>query len=312
MTKAKTCKIVVIVGPTASGKTAFAIRLAKKLDGEVISADSRQVYRGMDIGTAKPKLVRKSGALFSESIRHHLMDICDINQPFTAKDFKTLAERAIRDISKRNKLPMVVGGTGLYIKALVENLNLTATPPNAGLRRKLESELKKYGPPRLYSKLVKLDPEAAYIVDSKNPRRVIRALEIALASKKPLAEVRSSGQSPFDILEIGINRPREELKRKIEKRVIEMIKTGLIAEAKKLVAAYPQKPEPFSAIGYREIIDYLENKIPLDEAVRQIQSSTWRYAKKQIAWFKKDPRVIWVSSQKQAKALVKNFLKTQS
>lgn len=301
-------KIIVVVGPTASGKTALAIHLAKRFSGEVISADSRQIYRGMNIGTAKPKLVKKGKAFFSEGVRHYLMNVRDINQPFSAKDFKTLAERAIRDIAKRKKLPVIVGGTGLYVKTLVENLNLTATPPNPRLRRKLEKDLKTRGLPYLYSKLVELDAEAAYIVDPKNPRRVIRALEVAITNKKPLKQTRTKNKPRFDFLEIGIECPRDKLKKKIEDRVSAMVKSGLIGEVRYLIQKYGSSPEPLSAIGYREVIAMLEKKIPMEDAIRQMQTNTWRYAKKQIAWFRKDLRVNWIKNKKEAELLAKKFL----
>lgn len=304
-------KVIVIVGPTASGKSDLAISLAKKFHGEVISADSRQVYKGMDIGTAKPKLARRGNALFSQEIRHHLMDIKTINQPFNVQSFKTLAERAIRDIAKRNKLPIVVGGTCLYIKALVDNLTLTETPPNKKLRQRLKIEMKKKGLTALFEKLIKLDPEAAYIVDHQNPRRVIRALEIVLTQKKPLQELRGKREPFFETFQIGIDLLRPILKKRIEERVTKkMLKNGLIEEVKKLIEKYGKHHEPLSALGYREIINYLDGIITLEEAVHQNITGTWRYAKKQIAWFKKDPRVQWIKTKKEAEELAQSFLKS--
>lgn len=302
-------KVVVIVGPTASGKTALAIHLAKKFNGEIISADSRQVYSGMDIGTAKPKLARRGKFLYSQNIRHHLMNIRKISQPFSAADFKNRAEKAVRDIAARGKLPIVVGGTGLYVKTLVESLNLAATPADLRLRRKFTRELKTDGLAHLFSKLIKLDPEAAYIIDPKNPRRVIRALEIALAGKKPLTKARTRRRPLFNFLELGIDVPREELKKKIEVRVRAMITGGLVDEVRELLRSHGKNSEPLSAIGYREVIDYLGGKISLDRAIRQIQTNTWRYAKKQIAWFKKDPRVRWIKTKPEAEGLVSAFIR---
>ncbi len=301
-------RVLVIVGPTASGKTALAIRLAKKFNGEVISADSRQIYRGMDIGTAKPRLIRRGAAIFSEGIRHHLLDIRNINQSFTAKDFKTLAERAIRGIIKREKLPIVVGGTGLYVKTLVENLNLADTPPNRKTRSRLEKELALKGPKSLYDQLVKLDPEAAYIVDPQNPRRVIRALEIALGGKSRASRAEAKRNPFFDFLEIGLEKPRAGLKRIIEKRALAMAERGLAREVKTLIARYGKDKEPLSAIGYREIILVLEGQATMEEALRKIQANTWRYAKKQIAWFKKDPKVHWVKTPAEAEKMAAKFL----
>lgn len=300
-------KVIVIVGPTASGKTDLAIRLAEKFNGEIISADSRQVYRGMDIGTAKPKLVKKGG-LFSKNIRHHLLDVRDINQPFTAKEFKNLAEKAIKEILGRGKLPIVVGGTGLYIKALTDNLNLAAIPPNEKLRKELEKELNKKGVGALYEKLIRLDPEAAYIVDQQNPRRVIRAMEIVLSRQGSLQKIRSEGEPSFDIIALGLYCSPNILKRKTERRVKAMIGAGLVKEVKKLIKKYSYDSEPLSAIGYREIYKYLQGKISLAEAVRKMQSNTWRYAKKQMIWFARDKRVRWIEKRKEAEKLVGKFL----
>ena len=305
-------KVTVIVGPTASGKSELAISIAKKFSGEIVSADSRQVYRGMDIGTAKPELVKKNGALFSRGVRHHLLDIRDINQTFTAKEFKDLAEKAIKEILNRGKLPIVVGGTGLYIKALTDNLNLATTPPNEKLRKKLQNELNRRGVTALYERLVCLDPEAAYIVDRKNPRRVIRALEIALTQKSSLEKLRTGGEVPFVFLQIGLRRSSEILKKKIERRAVAMVSAGLVKEVKNLVKKYSPDLEPLSAIGYREICEHLQGKIPLAEAVRKMQRNTWRYAKKQMAWFARNKRVRWVKKGKEAEALVRKFLARSS
>ncbi len=311
-TASKKPRIVVVVGPTASGKSELAIYLARRFNGEVISADSRQVYRGMDIGTAKPKLTRRKNKLYSQGIRHYLMNIKDINQSFSVKSFKILAERSIQDIARRGKIPFVAGGTGLYIKALVDNLTLTETPPNKTLRQNLEKELGTKGLSFLYKRLIKLDPEAAYIVDPKNPRRVIRALEIALTQRKPLKEARAKKIPFFDALQIGISREPLLLKKRIKERVVkEMMKNGLVEEVKKLVQKYGANHEPLSALGYREIIDYINGKITLEEAIRQNQSATWRYAKKQLAWFKKDTRICWIKTKREAEKLVGVFIKKE-
>ena len=302
-------KIVVIVGPTASGKSELAISIAKKFNGEIISADSRQVYRGMDIGTAKPKLIKKGRNFFFAGVRHHLVDVRSVDQTFTVKEFKDLAEKAAKGIIKRGKVPIVAGGTGLYIKALVDNLNFAKTRPDEKLRKKLGRELDKKGLGALYQRLVRADPEAAYIVDPQNPRRVIRALEIALTRKKPLKNARARNKPLFTALQIGIDRRPSALKRKIEKRAAVMIKSGLVGEVKKLIEKYPTAPEPLSAIGYREVIEYLEGKITRDEAIERMRSNTWRYAKKQTVWFRKDRRIHWVKTKKEAEFLVKEFMR---
>ena len=365
-------KILVIVGPTASGKSNLAIKIAKYLNSEykviarpyilmgaeIVSADSRQIYRGMDIGTAKPprdlarpndKQIKTNGKrkfdknsvsfdYYSSGIRHHLIDIKNPNEEYTVAQYKKDCLRVIRRILKRKKLPILVGGTGLYVKAVVENLEIPKVKPNSKLRKKLEKELKSKGVNYLYQKLIKLDPEAAYIVDPKNPRRIIRALEITIKTNKPFSKQRKSGKKLFDALKIGIDLPKAKLKKRIDKRVDEMMRLGLMHETKELIKRYPPKFETdsknrirgtfekkynpaFDAIGYREIIDYLsadkhrlkarinaDNKIrvnprshqresaALEEAVGLIKNNTWRYAKRQITWFKKDKEIEWMKN----------------
>ena len=300
-------RILVIVGPTASGKTALAIKLAKKLNGEIVSADSRQIYRGMNVGTAKPpfspanpraaaktSVPRSSRETHvSEGIPHHLIDIRNPDENYTVADYKRDAVKAIKKILARGKLPILVGGTGLYIKAVVENLDIPKVKENPELRRQLETELEKNGLDFLFKKLVALDPEAAYIVDPKNPRRVIRALEVALITGKPFTAQRKKKKPLFDAVIIGITLPNEKLRMKIEKRVDEMIKSGFVDEVKKLYSKYG-KVKALEAIGYREIIEYLDGKISLEETVRQIKFNTWHYAKRQMTWFRKDKKVFWI------------------
>ncbi len=307
-------KILVIVGPTASGKTALSIELAKKLNGEIVSADSRQVYRGMDIGTAKPPIshVPKgasvkssapkkrsgSGAVkYAYGIPHHLIDIKNPNEDYAVAEYKRDAITAIRGILKRGKFPILVGGTGLYVKAVVENLDIPKVIANVRLRRKLEQVIRNKGVAYLFQKLIALDPEAAYIVDPKNPRRVIRALEVTLTTGKPFTAQRTKGVPLFDAKIIGMKVPGGILRRRIEQRVDEMMRDGLIKETSGLYKKYG-KVKALDAIGYREIIDFLEKKIPLAEAVRQIKLNTWRYARRQMTWFRKDENIRWISPAK--------------
>lgn len=342
-------KLIIIVGPTASGKSALAITLAQKSNGEIVSADSRQIYRGMDIGTAKPPLVERKMRhekrkktipedypclVSQENIRHYLIDIKNPNEEYTVAQYKKDAIKAIGKIIKRGKLPILVGGTGLYVKAVVDNLEIPEVKPNPALRKKLEKRIEKEGLEKLFQELVELDPEAAYIVDGKNPRRVIRALEIALTTKKPFSAQRKKGKPLFDALTIGITLPQKKLREKIETRVDEMIKSGLVNEIKNLVKKYGSAPTAFDAIGYREIINYLaadkrrlkpqinaDNNIRVnprinqhksaygfEEAVKDIKKNTWAFAKRQMTWFKKDREIKWVGNEKEALALVKKFL----
>ena len=301
-------KIIVIVGPTASGKSALAIKIARKFNGEIVSADSRQIYCEMNIGTAKP--TKKELA----SIPHHLIDIKNPNQNYTVAEYKRDAIKAINKILKKKKLPILVGGTGLYIKAVIDNLNIPKVAPDSKLRKKLEKEIEKYGLKYLFEKLINLDPEAAYIVDPNNHRRVIRALEIAIKTKKPFSAQRKIGKPLFNFIETGIKWSKNSLDERINKRVDLMIEEGLLEEVKNLIKKYPppfsngEGLQSFDAIGYREIIDYLNKKFPFEEAVELIKKNTRNYAKRQMTWFNKDRRIYWVKSLRESEKLIENFL----
>lgn len=294
-------KIIVILGPTASGKTDLSLKLAKKFDGQVVSADSRQIYKGMDIGTAKP--------LDLEGIPHHLLDIKNPNQNYSVGEYKKDAVKAIKQALKQNKLPFLVGGTGLYIKAVVENLDIPKVEADLRLRQKIEEEIKKHGLEHIFEKLVELDPEAAYIVDPKNSRRVIRALEITLLTKKPFSKQRKTNNPLFEVLEIGISFPKEELKKRIDQRVDQMIRDDLVEEVKNLIEKYGANHQAFDAIGYREIIEYLQNKTTLEQAAEKMKINTWHFAKRQMTWFNKDKKIVWVKNYKEAEKLIQSFLK---
>ncbi len=296
-------KLIVILGPTASGKSELAVKLAKKFKGEIVSADSRQVYKGMDIGTAKPTKKER------EEILHYLIDIKNPNQIYTVWQYKKEAIKAINKIIKKGKSPFLVGGTGLYLKSVIENLEIPRVKPDWKLRKSLELKIKTRGLKSLYDELIKIDPEAAYIMDSQNPRRIIRALEVAIKTKKPFSQQRKKGKPLYDVLEIGLSLPEEKLKEKIEKRTNKMMKTGLVKEVKNLIKIYDKNLPTFDAIGYREIIDYLNKKVSLAEAIKKIEKNTWHFAKRQMTWFKKDKIIIWVKNQKETEKLVRAFLK---
>lgn len=301
-------KIIAVVGPTASGKTALAIELAKNFNGEIISADSCQIYRGMDIGTAKPLILRKQKKIYSQDIRHYLIDIKKPDQKYNLAEYQKDAIKAIRLVLNKGKLPILAGGTGLYIKSVVDNLNLPKAKPSPKLRKGLENRIKKQGIESVFKELVELDPEAAYIVDPKNPRRIIRALEITLQTGIPFSKQRQANPPLFNFLQIGIAKPNQILKKRICQRVDEMMQQGALQEVKALVKKYGVKCPAFDAIGYREFLPHLANKAGFSESVEQIKTNTWHYAKRQMTWFKKDKRIKWVSNTDKALKLAKDFL----
>lgn len=312
-------KIIVLLGPTASGKTDLGIALAKKFDGEIISADSRQIYKKMDIGTGKPagtwKKVGNYKAYMVEGVPHYLMDVVDPDDKFSVADFKEAACARIEDIVRRGKTPFVVGGTGLYIWSLVDNLDFSEAPPNKKLRQKLEKKSLE----EMQVLLKKIDLHAYQTIDLKNPRRVIRALEIATArgedvkQKIPKGSLREkpTPKPLFDVLQIGIQLPREELYERVNKRVELMIAAGWVEETKALMKKkYDVKLPSLSSLGYREIGKYLRGEKSLVETVELIKHATRHYARRQITWFKRDRRISWIDGAKLARAeeLVKNFL----
>ena len=295
-------KIVAIVGPTASGKTGLSIALTQRYNGEIVSADSRQIYREMTIGTAKPT---KSEM---QTIPHHLIDTKEPNEDYTVAEYKVDAERAIRDILARKKLPILIGGTGLYVKAVVDNLDIPAIKANPELRQRIENDIRRNGLDAAFKELVEHDPEAAYIVDPKNPRRVVRALEVAILTGEPFTAQRKKHEPIFNALRIGINPPPDILRERIDRRIDLMMQDGLVDEVLNLTEKYGGECAAFDAIGYREIIDYLHDKISLQKAVEDMKLNTWHYAKRQITWFKRDKEIHWVENRHEAEKLVEDFL----
>lgn len=275
-------KIVVIVGPTAVGKSGVAIEIAHTFDGEVISADSRQVYRGLDIATGKVTEEEKEG------IPHHLLDVADPDERFSVVDFKEKAESAISDILSREKLPIVEGGTGFYIQAIVDNF----TPPNVEVNEKLREKLQKKGAEKLYEQLKKLDPRRAEEIDENNPRRLIRAIEIA----EELGKVpkREDVKPKYDTLQIGLNRPKDKLRKRIAKRTQLRFDRGMVDEARKLHdngLSFNRMEE--LGLEYRYLAHYLQNEITKEELIDKIETGDWQYARKQVSWFKRDDRIEW-------------------
>ncbi len=298
-----TPKLIAIVGPTASGKTALSVRLAERFDGEIVSADSRQIYRGMDIGTAKPT------AAEIRAVPHHLIDIKDPDVDYTVAAYKADAVAAIHGIVARGRVPFLVGGTGLYADAVVQNLDIPRVPADPALRTRLEAEIARDGLSAVFDRLVALDPEAAYVVDPKNPRRVVRALEVALTTGLPFTAQRKKNPPLFDALTIGLDVPPDALRTRIDARIDAMMKEGLVHEVETLAARWGASCSAFDAIGYREIIGYLEGRTTLDEAAAIMRTNTWHYAKRQMTWFKQNKNVHWIREEDEANALVEEFLR---
>jgi len=280
--------LLVIVGPTAVGKTALAIDLARRLDGEIVSADSRQIYRGMDIGTAKP--TPEEQAL----VPHHLIDIVAPDEPYTLAQFQADAYAAINDGLARGKLPLLVGGTGLYVRAVVNGLRIPRVPPNPELRAQLAAQ----DSLALYERLRELDPEAAVRIDPRNVRRTIRALEVCLTTGERFSELGRASPPPYRITQIGLTLSRSELYARIDARVDRMMADGLVSEVESLAAeGYSWSLPSMSGLGYREIGAFLRGQVSLDEAVANIKRNTRDFVRRQYAWFRpKDERIRWFAS----------------
>ncbi|MBD3311064.1 MAG: tRNA (adenosine(37)-N6)-dimethylallyltransferase MiaA [Candidatus Magasanikbacteria bacterium] len=303
-------KLIVILGPTACGKTSWSLKLSKKFNGEVISADSRQIYKKMDIGTAKePGEWKRNGlrkTYYIEGIPHHLLDFLDPGKRFTVAEFRDKALKYAKMAQKNDRIPIIAGGTGLYIQSIVDNYRIPRIPPNKKLRQSLEEKQNK----ELVRLLEKMDQKAAKRIDRNNKRRIIRALEVCILSGESFSEQREKGEPLFETLQIGIDVPREVLYDRINMRVDEMMKMGLLKEIEGLLKQkYSWSLPSMSGIGYRQFKGYFEGEKKLEECVNLLKRDTRRYAKRQIAWFKRDQRINWMSDYEEAEKLVKTFLK---
>ncbi len=284
--------LIAIVGPTAVGKSRLALALARSLGGEIINADSRQVYLGMDIGSAKPTPEERSLA------PHHLLDVRRPDETFSLGIFLQMAKDAIQEARGRGRVPLLVGGSGQYVWALLEGWRLPKAAPNPTLRADLELQASRRGLWPLYQLLQAVAPQAAGKTDPKNPRRVIRALEVHFAggTNPPLKTAADAAPGPSLVLGLTLDRP--ELYRRIDARVDRMMAQGFVEETRRLLdAGYPPDLPSMSAVGYRELATHIRGDIPLDEAVRAIKYATHRIARKQYAWFRpKDPRIHWIQA----------------
>jgi len=302
-------KLITVLGPTASGKTQWSIHLAREFGGEIISADSRQIYKKMDIGTAKPKGEWVRDGLHKtyvvEDIPHHLVDFLNPGNVFTAAEFRDKAIKHAKQIVKNQKIPFLVGGTGLYISSVVDNWQIPRVPPNGKLRRSLEEK----NTADLLTLLHALDPVSAQNIDAQNKRRLVRALEVCIFSGQPFSSQRIKGDQLFSLLQIGIDVPREVLNQRIEERIDAMIVQGLLAEVAMMTKQkYGWSLPSMSGIGYRQFRAHLEGTESLERAIDLLKRDTRRFARRQMTWFRRDSRIQWCASYDDARALVKTFL----
>jgi tRNA dimethylallyltransferase len=301
-------RLLAIVGPTGVGKSQLALNLAEAFEGEIVSADSRQVYRYMDIGTAKP--TKEERAI----VPHHLIDIVNPDEDFSLAQYQQLAGKAIDDIQQRRKLPLLVGGSGLYVWAVLDSWSIPKVAPDLEFRHSLEEKAAGVGKDELYRELAKVDPVAAQRIDPRNVRRTIRALEVYKEAKIPFSQLQLKTRAPFNALTIGLTTDRAELYRRTDLRVDEMIKRGLVDEAKKLVdRGYSFNLPAMSGIGYKQIGMYLRGELTLTAAIQQIKFETHRLVRHQYSWFRlKDDRIKWLDIQSDVDshvtALVNKFI----
>ena len=281
--------VIAVVGPTAAGKSALAVGLALALGGEVINADSMQLYRGMDIGTAKLTVAERGG------VPHHLLDIWDVRQTTSVADYQRLARAVIEDIAVRGRVPVLTGGSGLYIRAAVEDLNFPGTDPR--VRDRLEAELAAGGPAALHARLTGLDPAAAASILPSNGRRIVRALEVIEISGSPFAATLPAYDSSRPAVQIGVRVPRDELDRRITARVDQMWAAGFEQEVRRLErAGLPDGKTASRALGYAQMLRHLAGEWTLEQAREETVRATKRFARRQESWFRRDPRITWLDA----------------
>lgn len=284
-------KLLAVVGPTASGKTSLAVHLAKKFHGEVVSADSMQIYKKMQIATAKPTLEEMEG------IPHHLIDFLPLEQSFSVSDYVTLAREKIEEITGRGALPIIAGGTGLYISSLVDNVSFSESPQNEKLRNRLYEEAKKDNGKALYERLCMIDPESAKEIHPNNIIRVVRAVEIYESTGITMTEQKKQSRlqpSPYDVCMIGLDyRDRQKLYDRINKRVDIMVEQGLLEEAREILKE-SNLQTAYNAIGYKELKPYFDGVSSLEECLDKVKQESRRYAKRQLTWFRRDKRISFI------------------
>lgn len=301
--------LLIIVGPTAVGKTETAILLAERLEAEIISADSRLLYRGMDIGTAKPSLAERA------RVRHHMIDMADPDEIWSLAVYQPRVHEIITEIHHQQRLPILVGGTGQYVRAISQGWQAPVVQPNPDLRRILENWSREITPEGLHKRLAILDPQAATQIDFHNVRRTIRALEVILLTGQLFSAQRINVPSPYRLLTVGLTRPRSELYERIDFRIEKMFSEGLIDEVQALLSkGYSPGLPSLSAIGYREVIEYLSGSITMDQAIAQMKKKTRNFVRRQVNWFKPDdPDIHWFDAGNETvnaiEALIKEWIK---
>jgi tRNA dimethylallyltransferase len=297
--------LIVLLGPTAVGKTALSLALCEAFHGEVVGADSRQIYRMMEIGTAKPTLAEQ------QRVPHHLIDLRNPDETLTVAEYQQLAYETIAAIHARGHIPFLVGGTALYLRAVTQGLRLPEAPPNPELRATLESELAEHGVAALFARLQRLDPATAAVIDRQNPRRVLRALEIFLITGRPKVELEGATPPPYRILLIGLDRERTALYQRIDQRVDQMLLDGLVSETERLLAHGYRPPLPaITSLGYREIIAYLEGQMALTDAIAHIKTETHRFVRHQYTSFRKMPAIHWFDLEQQPSEAIQPLIAT--
>ena len=283
--------LVVILGPTASGKSSLAIRLAQQLDGEILVCDSTQVYRHFDIGTAKVPLAERQG------IAHRLIDLVEPKEIFTAGEYRRQALMALAEVSQRGKLPILTAGTGLYLRALLEGL-ADAPERSEELRARLRAKVQLRGSEHLHRTLARLDPEIARRIAPRDTQKVIRAIEMRILAGKPVAEIHRAGRNSLEgyhVQKIGLSPPRAALYARIEARTVAMLSDGWLDEVRKLLSSgIPLNAKPFQFIGYPELLAHLAGRLTMEAAIKKIQLATRQFAKRQLTWFRKEPSVHWL------------------
>ena len=298
----KNQKIIAIAGPSGSGKTALSVSLAKEINGEIISVDSRQIYKELDIGSAKPTFDERQG------IPHYMMDIIDVTQPFTVADFCDGANELIADIISRGKTPILAGGTGLYFRTLLQDFDLPRVAPN----EKLRAELDKKSTEELYAMLLEKDYNIAQKIHCNNKVKIVRALEVCITLGIPMSKAQKKKENPYDVLWIGLNSPdREYVYERINKRVDIMIEQGLETEARYLFEKYGKNNILLNTIGYQELYPYINGESDLNSAIELLKQNTRRYAKRQISWFNSNKDINWFDIKTTSVTEILNFVKIE-